>query len=235
MVFVVLTSCDEKKNAQREANQLYENRDFKKAENAYRKILTMDSTYCNAIFNLGNTHYNLNDTNKLDIAQNYWQKAYDLFDNKDSAEKMNAVYNQGNVKFKKATQYFNDSSAISDAAFSMIDFNALKEAGNMYKAVLRQFPNDTDARYNLSMVNYLLSRQPKNENQQNQQQKENQPQNQQNASSNQQNSPQHRQKKDMEDMNRMLEALKNNEKKTLRKLKKEEKKDAQQYRSEKDW
>ncbi|MDR1725403.1 MAG: hypothetical protein LBR28_03320 [Bacteroidales bacterium] len=259
---IFFTSCDKKKNAQREANKFYQKKDYSNAEANYRKVLTMDSVYSNTLFNLGNTHYRMNDTNKDDIANSYWQKSYDSFEEKDSLQKMWAIYNQGNVKFRKATQHLDSLSSadLTDEArekmiFSSINYEQLREAANDYKAVLRKFSDDTAARYNLSLINYLLSKQPKDknqkqnqqqqqQNQQNQQQnQQNQKQNQQQQQQNQQNqqqnqqqpSSQQRQKKDKEEVNRMLEALKNNEKNTLLKIKKNEKQKAEQYKSEKDW
>ncbi|MDR0790808.1 MAG: hypothetical protein LBO06_08480 [Bacteroidales bacterium] len=235
-ILLVFISCDEKKNTFRDANDLYQSKAYKQAEKEYRRVLTMDSTYSKAFFNLANARYRQGDTTAMETAMNNWQKAYDLFDEKDSLAKSSVIYNQGNVKFKQAidTSYFPPS----------YNYGLLKEAAEDYKKVLRQFPNDTAARYNLTLINHLLSQQPKNnkknkqqQQDQQQQQSQNQPQQPQQPKQQQppQSAAQQKQNKDKEDINRMLEALKNNERNTLKKLKKNEKKQPNKYQTDKDW
>ncbi|MDR1847513.1 MAG: tetratricopeptide repeat protein [Bacteroidales bacterium] len=237
---ILFFSCDEKRNTFRKANDLYNEKDYKKAEKEYRRVLTMDSAYSKAFFNLANANYRQNDTNSMQLAMDNWQKAYDLQPNEDLLSKSYSVYNQGNVKFKQAIANI-DIAQAKDYSTQMIDYGKLKEAADDYKKVLRQFPEDSAARYNLSLINYLISKQQQNKNQNQQQQK--QQQNQQQQQNNQQPQPQSQQpqpqqtaaQKNKEQINSMLEALKNNEKNTLRKLKKNEKQQPNKRTSDKDW
>ncbi|MDR1005905.1 MAG: tetratricopeptide repeat protein [Bacteroidales bacterium] len=239
---LLLLGCDKKKNAFRSANSLYENKEYQKAEKEYRRVLTMDSTYHKAIFNLANTEFRKGDTASLQAATDTWQKAFDLSAS-DSSLAADVVYNQSNVKFKKAI----DTAFLPNHSY---DYDLLKQAREGYKQVLRQFPDDSAARYNLALANYLINKQPKsnqqrqqqnqnNQQNQQQQQQQNQPQNQQNQNQQQQNqqqqSQQQQMKKNDKEINRMLEALKNNEKKTLKKLKKRDDQQATKYQSDKDW
>ena len=122
----------------------------------------------------------------------------------------------------------------------------LERALNDYKQTLRLNPSDSSAKYNLALTQYLLNKHKnQNQNQQNQQQDEQQQQQQQQQQNQQdkkqeqqQNSntpPQPQRMKDNKDTERMLEALKNNEKNTLEKVKKKEEQQVQKRYIEKDW
>ena len=227
-LFLFATSCDEKKNTFRKANDLYHVGAYKQTEKEYRRVLTIDSTYSKAYFNLANTCYRQGDTNAMEMAANNWLRAFDLFEDKDSLARSNVFYNQGNVKFKRAVDTLQHKHSYN--------YDLLKEASEDYKKVLRQFPDDSDARYNLSLINYLLSQRPKN-NKKNENQQQNQQNQQQQQSKSQQQSAtsaQYQRNKDNKDISRMLEALRNNEKNTLKKLKNNKQRPAK-HQSHKDW
>ena len=111
-------------------------------------------------------------------------------DNKE-APKTNVYYNLGN---------------------SLLESKKYKESIDAYKMALRQNPKDEDTRYNLSYAMTKLQQQKNQEQNKKQEQKQKQQQQQQ-----QQSQP----KPDMskQDANRMLNAMNNNEKRTLDKTK----------------
>lgn len=111
-----------------------------------------------------------------------------------------------------------------------------------YKNALMSDPKDVDTKYNLEYAKMMLKKQQQQQNQNNQDKKDDkkdqqdkQDQNKdQNNDKNQQKPPQDQKKISKEDAERMLEALKNDEKKTMQKVKKQQVK-VQVTGTEKDW
>ena len=134
----------------------------------------------------------------------------------------NSLYKQQNfdeaaAQYLKLAQNENKEASKSDVYFnlgnSLLENKKYKESIDAYKIALRQNPKDEDTRYNLSYAMSKLLQQKKqeqNKKQQQQQQKQQQQQQQQQQS-----------KPDMskQDANRMLNAMNNNEKRTLDKTK----------------
>jgi hypothetical protein len=240
IVSVLFTACDKEKNSLRQANKIYEKKDYKNAEKAYRKTLFLDSLYAKAMFNLANTNYKLADTNSLKTALQYYNKSFDNFKGKDTLLQTNVLYNKGNTKFKLAMQ---DSAKKNETYY-----NHLKEAKSDYKEVLRRNSTDSCAKYNLALIDYLLQQNQSSKEQNKQQQQQNnqsepqnknkQPKNQKqdNENNNQNTPPPNIQKaKDKQEIDRILEALRNNEKNTLKRLNEKQQQNASKIRSEKDW
>lgn len=234
-----LLGCDKEKNALRDGNESFGKKEFSKAEDFYRQSLANDSLYSKAQFNLANASYKQNNQDKLQTALKYYEQYLTNTPAKDTLHYADALYNMGNTYFQIAHL----DSNINTPNYT----SNLKKALENYKQTLRLNPQDTNAKYNLSLTRKLLKEnENQNQNQQNQQQnQQNQDRRNQNQERENQNkereqdkndTPQpQRQNKDEKEMKRMLEALKNNEKATLEKLKRKEDKQAQKKYIEKDW
>lgn len=234
-----LLGCDKKKNALRDGNESFGKKEFSKAEDFYRQSLANDSLYSKAQFNLANASYKQNNQDKLQTALKYYEQYLTNTPAKDTLHYADALYNMGNTYFQIAHL----DSNINTPNYT----SNLKKALENYKQTLRLNPQDTNAKYNLSLTRKLLKEnENQNQNQQNQQQnqqnQDRRDQNQERKNQNQEreqdknDTPQpQRQNKDEKEMKRMLEALKNNEKATLEKLKRKEDKQAQKKYIEKDW
>lgn len=205
----------------REGNKYYNKNNFNEAEVNYRKSLIKDSTYKIGKYNLANSLYkqkNFGEAEKIytQIAENEMDKNI----------RSKSFHNLGNTYLQSR------------------DF---QKAVDAYKQSLKANPTDIETKYNLSYALQMLKQQQqqnknnknnkndkdkkedkKDENQQSKQNKDNQ----QNNDKKQQEQKQKQLKK--EEAERMLEALKNDEKKTLDKVKKQ-KVVGVKVKTEKDW
>lgn len=238
--------CDKEKNALREGNKQFEKKAFDKAESAYRNSLAADSLYKTAEYNLAAASYKQGKSDKLLSAAKYYESYLLSLDHNDTLQTSACTYDMANTYFQ-----ISQSDSIKASEQSKL---FLQKAAELYKQSLRLNPQDTNAKYNLALTQYLLKEdeQQKNDQQQQQQQDQNQQQNQQQQQqkqqqqqSNNQNQDKNKQNdnrqmssgenKDKKQMEKMLEALKNNEKRTLNKIKRKEDASAQKRRIEKDW
>lgn len=221
----------------RQGNKAYEAGDFKKAEIDYRKALDKNQKSMKGEYNLGGAIYE----------QQNFDEARRIYEQLASA---NLPANQ------KAMTYHNLGN-------SFLQMQKPEQAIEAYKNALRHNPGDIDTKYNLEFAKKMLKQQQqqnqdqnkdqqnkdqnKEDQQQNQQQQEqnkeqeqnqqNQQQNQQNQQQNQDNQAQQPQTKQIskQDAERMLQALQDNEKKTMEKIKLEKLKNANRVKTEKDW
>ena len=238
--------CDKEKNALREGNKQFEKKAFDKAESAYRNSLAADSLYKTAEYNLAAASYKQGKSDKLLSAAKYYESYLLSLDHNDTLQTSACTYDMANTYFQ-----ISQSDSIKASEQSKL---FLQKAAELYKQSLRLNPQDTNAKYNLALTQHLLKEdeQQKNDQQQQQQQDQNQQQNQQQQQQKQQqqqNNNQNQDKtnqndnrqmssgenKDKKQMEKMLEALKNNEKRTLNKIKRKEDASAQKRRIEKDW
>ena len=238
--------CDKEKNALREGNKQFEKKAFDKAESAYRNSLAADSLYKTAEYNLAAASYKQGKSDKLLSAAKYYESYLLSLDHNDTLQISACTYDMANTYFQ-----ISQSDSIKASEQSKL---FLQKAAELYKQSLRLNPQDTNAKYNLALTQHLLKEdeQQKNDQQQQQQQDQNQQQNQQQQQQKQQqqqNNNQNQDKnkqddnrqmssgenKDKKQMEKMLEALKNNEKRTLNKIKRKEDASAQKRRIEKDW
>jgi Ca-activated chloride channel family protein len=150
----------------------------------------------------------------------------------------NSLYKQQNfeeatAQYSKLAQGENKEAPKSDVFYnlgnSLLENKKYKESIDAYKMALRQNPKDEDTRYNLSYAMSKLQQQ-KQQQQQQQQKQQNQQQKQQQQQQPQQAKP----NMSKEDANRMLNAMNNNEKRTLDKTKNKQSKPSQ-VQPEKDW
>ena len=238
--------CDKEKNALREGNKQFEKKAFDKAESAYRNSLAADSLYKTAEYNLAAASYKQGKSDKLLSAAKYYESYLLSLDHNDTLQTSACTYDMANTYFQ-----ISQSDSIKASGQSKL---FLQKAAELYKQSLRLNPQDTNAKYNLALTQHLLKEEEKqkNDQQQQQQQDQNQQQNQQQQQQKQQqqqNNNQNQDKnkqndnrqmssgenKDKKQMEKMLEALKNNEKRTLNKIKRKEDASAQKRRIEKDW
>ena len=230
----------------RQAGRDYNKQRYEEAETKYRRALLHDSTDFKGQYNLGNTLYR---QEKYAEAAAHFQQALAAPDI-DKKQRARAFHNQGNSLLKAAMQ---DEQ-----------HQGLQQAVNSYQEALKLDPKNDDTRYNLAYARRLLQQQQQGgqgqqqsqqgqQNQQNQQQgQQNQQQEQQQDQQNQQqgqsqprdgddnrqdrrNQPQPQQQdRQRQDAERLLEAVKNNERQTLR----DKQKAAQHVRvqkTDKDW
>lgn len=238
--------CDKEKNALREGNKQFEKKAFDKAESAYRNSLAADSLYKTAEYNLAAASYKQGKSDKLLSAAKYYESYLLSLDHNDTLQTSACTYDMANTYFQ-----ISQSDSIKASEQSKL---FLQKAAELYKQSLRLNPQDTNAKYNLALTQHLLKEEEKqkNDQQQQQQQDQNQQQNQQQQQqkqqqqqSNNQNQDKNKQNdnrqmsssenKDKKQMEKMLEALKNNEKRTLNKIKRKEDASAQKRKIEKDW
>jgi len=205
----------------RKGNKFYEEGKFKDAEIDYRKAMEKAPKSFKGEFNLGNSLYK----------QKNWEEASKNFLN--SADKM-----KPDDKAGKAAVYHNLGN-------TMFKAEKFQESIDAYKQSLRLNPADEDTRYNLS---YAMKKLTQQQQQQQQQQKkdnkkddnkDNKDKQQQNQSQDQQDQPQDKQDQQKQQISkqaaeRMLQALKNDEQKTIDKVKKQKIKPVQ-VQIEKDW
>lgn len=205
----------------RKGNKNYESGNFKEAEKDYRKALEINSENPKAQFNLGTAVYKNN--NYGEAAKIYGNMAAAK---SDPATKAKVFHNLGN-SLLKAKDY--EKSILA------------------YKNALANDPKNKDTKYNLEYARMMLKqqqqqqqKQQQNKDQQDKKDKQDQKdkqdkQDQQNKQDQQKQNQNPDQKKiSKEDAARMLEALKNDEKKTQQKVKKQQVK-VQVVGVEKDW
>jgi tetratricopeptide (TPR) repeat protein len=219
LIVFVLTSCEKEKNYLREGNKDFEEKHYAEAEDNYRKSLNVDSNYVKAQYNLANSTYKQNKEDLFNQSLLYYDKVLSKDSISDTAIRANTFYNRGNTNFK---------IAIFDSIEKGDRFNdGLKKAVEDYKQTLKINPQDSSAKYNLSLAMRLLKQ---NQQQNKQKQKKDDQKQEQKPKNQEQNKP-----KQNQDNQRMLEALKNNERNTLEKLKKEKDKKIINNRNNKDW
>lgn len=227
------SSCAKEKRQLREGNDYYKESNYTEAENQYRKALVVDSNYLKAQYNLANANYKQQTQEKLQTALRYYENYLKGNSYNDTINNANTIYNRGNVNF----QLFNSDTTMEPS----MKIKYLQQALQDYKQTLRLNPQDSAAKYNLALTQYLLNKNQDQQQNQNQQQNQQQQQQQQQQDQKQEkqeneNTPaQPKRMKDKKETERMLEALKNNEKNTLEKVKKKEEQQVQKRYIEKDW
>ncbi len=242
IILLLLPSlCIAQKDAKliREGNKSFKKGEFKEAEINYRKSLEVNKASIKGEFNLGDALYELKD---YEGSQQQFEAISKKID--DPIQRAEAFHNLGN---------------------SFLATDKYQESIDAYKNALRNNPADMDTKYNLEYARQKLDEQQKQDqenkdenkdqdnkdDQEDQQdkkdqdqkddqdkqdqkdQEKNQDQNQdEQQQKNQQQQPKQISKQDAE---RMLEAMKNDEKKTIEKLQKANAKNAKVTKSEKDW
>jgi Ca-activated chloride channel homolog len=232
----------------RQGNREYNEGNYKKAEIDYIKSTQAQKASHKGFYNLGDSWY---------MQKDYLQAAA-AFDTlrtfkMDDQTRSNSYYNLGNSLLKAGI----DSAQLAQ--------KVLPQSIEAYKQSLRLNPNDTNAKYNLAYAQKLLDKSQKQQQQQNkdkkdqnqdkqkqdQQKQDQQKQDQQKQDQQKQDQQkedqarQDQQKQDQqkgqaqqiskEDAERILDALKNDEKQTLEKLSEAKIKTMRVVKSDKDW
>ncbi|GAP42784.1 protein containing tetratricopeptide repeat [Lentimicrobium saccharophilum] len=203
----------------RKGNKLYDKGKFNEAEIDYRKAMEVAPASAKSTFNLGNSLYR---QENYEEAERNFMNAAGLLKPGDQAARAGALHNLGNT-YLKAEKY--------------------QESVEAYKQALRLNPDDEDTRYNLAYAQRKLMQQQQQQQQQqknndkedNRDEKNQQPQ--QDQSDQQDQKEQQQQQKPQiskQDAERMLQALKNDEQKTIDKVNKQKVK-AVPSQVEKDW
>jgi Ca-activated chloride channel family protein len=210
----------------KEGNKAYEKEHYDDAEAAYKKALEKNPKSKEAQFNLGNSYYK---QQRYDDAIKQYGSAGAAM--KTPEEKSMTAYDIGNALYRS---------------------EKYQDAMNAYRQALKQNPNDDDARYNLQMARMKLKQQQqqnkdqknknkdqkqnqqnKNQQKQDQQKQDQQKQQQQNQQSKQdQTQAQKKNQMPKEEADRILDAMRNNEKDIQKNLRKRE---AVKVHVEKDW
>jgi Ca-activated chloride channel family protein len=181
----------------RQGNKKYEKGQYQAAEKDYRKALETDKGSLKGQFNLGAAVYREN--NYKESANIYGQIAGQKL---DPGTLSKVYHNLGN---------------------SYLEGKDYEKSIQAYQSSLLNNPKDLDTKYNLEYAKMMLKKQQQQQQQNKNQQKDkkNQQQNQQNQQQNPQNQPPDQKKISKEEANRMLEAMRNDERKTMEKVNKE--------------
>jgi septal ring factor EnvC (AmiA/AmiB activator) len=228
----------------RQGNRQYEDGKYKEAEIDYLKSVQSDKSTHKGFFNLGDAWY---------MQENYVQAsaAFDTLRTfkMDDETRSKSYYNLGNSLLKASI----DSTQLAQ--------QFLPASIEAYKQSLRLNPDDQDAKYNLSYAQKMLDKSQQQQQQQKQDkqdkqdqdkqeekqdQKQDQQQDQQKEQQEQEDQAKQEQQQDQqqqgqaqqiskEDAERILEALKNDEKETLEKLKQAKIQSTRVIKSDKDW
>ena len=208
LIFIVLLSqltTAQKESANvRSGNKLYQTEKFTDAEIAYRKGLELNPKSFEANYNLGNALFKQG--KYTDALEQY--KSSVAMQPSDKEKLAAAYHNTGNA-------YFGDKK--------------IEESINAYKMALKANPKDNDTRYNLAYAQAMLEKQQneqnkdqnkkdKNKDDQNKDKEKEKQQDQQQQNQQQQQQKQSQMSK--ENAQRILDALMQDEKKTMDKAKK---------------
>ncbi len=205
----------------------YNEKKFADAEVNFKKGLDKAPDNFITNFNLGDAYYQ--------------QKRYD-----EALKSYQTALSEAKTRDEKSKVYHNIGN-------SLLKSNQFQESIGAYKNALKINPNDNDTKYNLSYALSMLKnqqQQKQNQNQQNKDQKDNQKQNQdqqkqnkdqQKQNQNQKNQPekqdatkqkQQQNKISKEEAERILQALRNNEKDLQKQLRKQK---GTPLKTDKDW
>jgi Ca-activated chloride channel family protein len=200
-------------------NDAYKGGKYSDAEVEYKKALEKDANSRQARFNLGNTDYK----------QQRFEESIRAYESAAVAAKNNN---------ERAAAYHNLGNA-------MVRSQQLPQAVEAYKRALRLNPNDEDTRYNLQYAMQMMKQQKQQQKQQQQKQDDQKEQQKQQQQQQQQRSEQSKQdqtrqqqaqqkKEQMQraEAERILAALKNNEREIQKQLRKHV---GARIRTEKDW
>lgn len=222
VIFLVVAGFDsfsQKENPLlRQGNRKFDKGEYKEAEKDYRKALELNKESVKGQFNLGTAVYKNN---------NFWEatKIYSNLSEKSTDKQIQAevLHNLGN-SYIQSKEY--DKSILA------------------YKNALMNDPKNVDTKYNLEYARMMLKKQQqqqqqnkdnkdKKDDKKEEKDKKDQSQDQK-QKNDQQKQPQDQKKISKDDAERMLEAMKNDEKKTMQKVKKQKAK-VQVIGIEKDW
>jgi len=211
-----LDSYSQKENSLlRQGNRKFESGEYKQAEKDYRKALELNKESVKGQFNLGTAVYKNN---------NY--------------EEATKIYN--NLAEKKSDRDV-QAKVFHNLGNSYLQSKEYEKSIESYKNSLMNDPKNVNTKYNLEYAKMMLKKQQQQQQNQEDKDKKDDKKDQkdkkdqeQNKNNDQQKQPPDQKKISKDDAERMLEALKNDEKKTMQKVKKQKAK-VRVIGIEKDW
>ncbi|MDP2039133.1 MAG: tetratricopeptide repeat protein [Ignavibacteria bacterium] len=220
LTFLGSVSAQSKRSLNNDGVDLYNEKKFADAEVKFKKSLEKDPQLFQGHFNLGDSYYK---QGRYDEAIQSYKNSIGLTDDKEKKSK--AFHNIGNALLKQ--QKYEDGIGA-------------------YKNALKTNPNDLETKYNLSYALNMLKQNQDKKNQQNkndknkdqkkdQQQQQQDKQDKKDQNKDEQKQQQQQQPKNQiskEEAQRILEAMKNNEKDMQKKLRKVK---GKPYSTDKDW
>lgn len=207
-IFVTVGYGQKENTLIRQGNKAFGSGKYEEAEKNYRKALEQNKESFPGQFNLGAA----------------------IYQKKDYKESGNIYSNLAAKSTNKATK----SKIYHNLGNSLLEEKQYDKSIAAYKNALLNNPSDLDTKYNLEYAKMMLKKQQEQQQQdQKKDQKDKQDQNQ-NKDQNQQKQPPDQKKISKEDAERMLEAMKNDEKKTMEKVNKQKAK-AIRVAVDKDW
>ena len=210
--------CDaqSEKKAVRKGNEYYKEKKFSEAEKSYSSALKEKPTYFKAGYNLANSQFK----------QGKYKEASEQYEVATSGTTSNDTL----------------SMILHNRGTSLIKEKKYEDAVKVLKTALKIKPGDEDTRYNLAFAQKKLQQQNKNGgggNNKDEQQKKKDNQEKKEGDKNKQQEKKQEEKKgnelNKEEAERMLDALKNNEKKLAKKRKIKPDKESENEKIEKDW
>ena len=197
-----LTSfCDaqtKKRSLFKKGNKLFSDSIYEESEINYRKSLEQDQDFFKAKYNLANSVFK--------------QERYD-----ESESLYSAILNQSEVKEENNKVQYN-------LATSQLKQNKFNEAIENYKKYIKKNPQDNDAIYNYCYAKKMLDQQQdKQEQQQDKQEQQQDKQEQQQEQQQDKEEQQGKEQMSKEDIEKLLNAIQNQEKETKEKMQKNKK------------
>ena len=192
----------------REGNRSFEKGDFSDAEKDYRKALEANKESVKGQFNLGTA----------------------VYQEKNFEESANIFAGLG----EKSIGKHDKSEVFHNLGNSLLEGQQYEKSIEAYKQALLNNPGDLDSKYNLEYARMKLQQQQQDQQNQDKQDKQDQDKQDKEDQKDQQDKQQNQDKQDQqkqppkpdkisrEDAERMLEAMKNDEKKTVEKVKKQQ-------------
>jgi tetratricopeptide (TPR) repeat protein len=223
----------------RTGNKLYNQNKYSDAETAYRRGLQKNPESKNAKYNLANSIYR---QERYEDAAKLYKELVQI--KTDSTQPPQTYHNLGNAMLKQAIK-----DKETQGQHVAANQEQLKESIEAYKKALKLNPDDMETKSNLAYAQKLLSKnggggnnnqqqnQDKNENQnENNEDKQNQDkQNQDKQEKNDDKNKNQSQNMSKQDIERMLDAVRDQEEKTKEKVDKEKAAAAEKTNPEKNW
>ena len=214
--------AQEENSLVRQGNDRYIEKKYEDAQINYLAALDKNTDSFKARFNLSDSYYK--------------QKKYE-----NAIKELSFLANKEKDKMRLASVYHN----MGNSYFKM---GKLNEAEDSYKKALRNYPNDMETKYNLAFVKRNKNqggkgdskdknKKDKDKDKKDQQKQNKQDQNKQDQKKNDQQKQEQKQQNKLskEDADRMLDAMQQDEKKTLEKMKEQPKTKARSMKIEKAW
>ena len=219
----ILSFSQDKVELLNKGNEYFQEEDFEKAEEYYKKSLEVDNQYYKANLNTGHSLFRQafsliqeEDTTGLkeclESSELFYRSSLEVTTNKN--EKSESLYNLGNAQLLSQN---------------------LEESIESYKKSLRLVPENMNAKHNLALAQYLLNKKQKNqENQEDSKQEDKEKKKDQNQEDKQKEKEEKKESLSKEEIEQILNALEREEKEVQEDLQKKKVID-KNIDLEKDW